>query len=135
MTLEDPDLSFVTALKAGQDQALNALMDLHRKGVFNFVFRHIPNEADAVRFLPGVCPIRTLPTLEEYTRDPTSPRLRWAREGITAGKMLSRPAHKALQPSTSTENLERRNGVPIIPAHGEIITSEHVRRLVDEEGI
>jgi RNA polymerase sigma-70 factor (ECF subfamily) len=45
---EDPDLSFVTALKAGQDQALNALMDRHRKGVFNFVFRHIPNEADAL---------------------------------------------------------------------------------------
>ena|SRR5271163_3317377 len=44
---EDPDLSFVTALKAGQDQALNALMDRHRKGVFNFVYRHIPNEADA----------------------------------------------------------------------------------------
>ena len=48
MTQEDPDLSFVTALKAGQDQALNALMDRHRKGVFNFVFRHISNEADAL---------------------------------------------------------------------------------------
>ena len=59
MTQEDPDLSFVTALKAGQDQALNALMDLHRKGVFNFVFRHIPNEADPVRFLP-----RGLPDLD-----------------------------------------------------------------------
>ena len=58
-----------------------------------------------------------------------------AREGITAGKMLSRLARKALQASTGTENLERRNGVPIIPAHGEIITSEHVRRLMDEEGI
>src|SRR5271156_1425728 len=45
---EDPDLSFVTALKSGQDQALNALMDRHRKGVFNFVFRHIPNEAYAL---------------------------------------------------------------------------------------
>ena len=58
-----------------------------------------------------------------------------AREGITAGKMLSRLARQALQPSTATENLERRNGVPIIPARGEIITSEHVRRLMDEEGI
>jgi RNA polymerase sigma-70 factor (ECF subfamily) len=48
MTQEDQDLTFVTALKAGQDQALNALMDRHRKGVFNFVFRHISNEADAL---------------------------------------------------------------------------------------
>ena len=37
-TREDPDLSFVTALKTGQNRALNALMDRHRKGVFNFVF-------------------------------------------------------------------------------------------------
>jgi RNA polymerase sigma-70 factor (ECF subfamily) len=48
MTQEDQDLTFVTALKAGQDQALDALMDRHRKGVFNFVFRHISNEADAL---------------------------------------------------------------------------------------
>jgi len=48
MTQEDQDLTFVTALKTGQDQALNALMDRHRKGVFNFVFRHISNEADAL---------------------------------------------------------------------------------------
>jgi RNA polymerase sigma factor (sigma-70 family) len=48
MTQEDPDLGFVQALKAGQDQALNSLMDRHRNGVFHFVFRHIPNEADAL---------------------------------------------------------------------------------------
>ena len=48
MTQEDQDLTFVTALKTGQDQALNALMDRHRKRVFNFVFRHISNEADAL---------------------------------------------------------------------------------------
>ena len=47
MTQEDPDLGFVQALKAGQDQALNVLMDRHREGVFHFVFRHIQNEADA----------------------------------------------------------------------------------------
>jgi hypothetical protein len=32
-------LSFVTALKAGQDQALNALKDRHREGLFRFVLR------------------------------------------------------------------------------------------------
>jgi hypothetical protein len=39
MRQEDPDLSFVTALKAGQDQALNALKDRHREGLFRFVLR------------------------------------------------------------------------------------------------
>ena len=47
MIQDDPDLGFVQALKAGQDQALNSLMDRHRKGIFHFVLRHIPNEADA----------------------------------------------------------------------------------------
>ena len=48
MRQEDPDLSFVMALKAGQDQALNALMDRHREGLFRFVLRYVHNEADAL---------------------------------------------------------------------------------------
>ena len=48
MRQEDPDLNFVMALKAGQDQALNALMDRHREGLFRFVLRHVHNEADAL---------------------------------------------------------------------------------------
>lgn len=48
MTQEDPDLSLVQALKVGEDQALNALMDRHREGLFRFVLRHVPNEADAI---------------------------------------------------------------------------------------
>ena len=48
MRQEDPDLSFVMALKAGQDQALNALMDRYREGLFRFVLRHVHNEADAL---------------------------------------------------------------------------------------
>ena len=48
MRPEDPDLSFVTALQAGQDQALNALMDRHREGLFRFVLRYVHNEADAL---------------------------------------------------------------------------------------
>ena len=48
MRQKDPDLSFVMALKAGQDQALNALMDRHREGLFRFVLRHVHNEADAL---------------------------------------------------------------------------------------
>jgi DNA-directed RNA polymerase specialized sigma24 family protein len=48
MTQEDPDLGLVQALKAGEDQALNALMDRHRDGIFHFVLRHVHNEADAL---------------------------------------------------------------------------------------
>jgi len=48
MTQEDPDLALVQALKIGEDQALNALMDRHREGLFRFVLRHVHNEADAL---------------------------------------------------------------------------------------
>jgi RNA polymerase sigma factor CnrH len=54
MTQEDPDLGFVQALKAGQDQALNSLMGRHRKGIFHFILRHIPNEADALELTADV---------------------------------------------------------------------------------
>jgi RNA polymerase sigma factor (sigma-70 family) len=48
MTTEDPDLTLVQALKIGEDQALNALMDRHREGIFRFVLRQVHNEADAL---------------------------------------------------------------------------------------
>jgi RNA polymerase sigma factor (sigma-70 family) len=48
MALEDPDLALVQALQAGEDRALNTLIDRHRQGLFRFVFRHITNEADAI---------------------------------------------------------------------------------------
>jgi RNA polymerase sigma-70 factor (ECF subfamily) len=54
MTQDDPDLGLVQALKSGQDQALNNLMDRHRKGLFHFVLRHIPNEADALELTAEV---------------------------------------------------------------------------------
>jgi RNA polymerase sigma factor CnrH len=48
MAEEDPDLILVQALKVGDDQALNALMDRHREGLFRFVLRQVHNEADAL---------------------------------------------------------------------------------------
>jgi RNA polymerase sigma factor (sigma-70 family) len=48
MTTEDPDLTLVQALKVGEDQALNVLMDRHREGLFRFVLRQVHNEADAL---------------------------------------------------------------------------------------
>ena len=41
MALEDPDLALVQALQAGEDRALNTLIDRHREGLYRFVFRHI----------------------------------------------------------------------------------------------
>jgi RNA polymerase sigma factor (sigma-70 family) len=54
MTPEDSDLGLVQALHAGDDLALNALMDRHRDGLFRFVFRHVPNEADALELTQEV---------------------------------------------------------------------------------
>ena len=48
MPREDPDLALVRALQAGEDQAFDALIDRHQKGLFRSIFRHIPNEADAL---------------------------------------------------------------------------------------
>ena len=48
MTQDDPDLILVQALKVGEDQAFNALMDRHQQGLFRFVLRQVHNEADAL---------------------------------------------------------------------------------------
>ena len=48
MPREDPDLPLVRALQAGEDQAFDTLIDRHQKGLFRSIFRHIPNEADAL---------------------------------------------------------------------------------------
>jgi RNA polymerase sigma-70 factor, ECF subfamily len=45
---DDPDLALVQALKIGQDQALNVLMDRHRDTIFRFVLRQVHNESDAL---------------------------------------------------------------------------------------
>ena len=44
----DPDLLLVQALQIGEDHALEALMSRHHQGLFRFVYRQIPNEADAL---------------------------------------------------------------------------------------
>lgn len=59
-----------------------------------------------------------------------------AREGQTAGQVLSELARRGLkalgpgaQPGTA------RNGVPLLPTRGEVITLEHVQRIMDSEGV
>ena len=59
-------------------------------------------------------------------------------EKKTAGQVLSELARKAL--TTAPEQLdpaklEIRNGIPLLPRRGGIVTPELVRKLMDEEGI
>lgn len=60
------------------------------------------------------------------------------REGGTAGKVISTLARQALL--NPAGNLKKpykyRNGVPLLPHRdGEIITLEHIQKIMDEEGI
>jgi hypothetical protein len=60
-----------------------------------------------------------------------------AREGISLGEAVSRLVRDGFrarmqQPATASEP---RSRYTVLPARDEIVTSEHVRRLMDEEGI
>jgi hypothetical protein len=55
-------------------------------------------------------------------------------EGTTAGQVLTSLARKALA-SASPKKTIVRNGVPVFPSRGEIITMEKIQQLMDEEGI
>ena len=43
----DPDLALVEALAGGDESALTGLMDRYEQPIFHFIYRHIPNDADA----------------------------------------------------------------------------------------
>ncbi len=60
------------------------------------------------------------------------------REGSTAGKVLSSLARKGLLTPDDNRPAQKftfRNGVPVFPSSGEIVTLEKVRKIMDEEGI
>jgi len=57
-------------------------------------------------------------------------------EGSSAGRVISRLARYGLTGGRfSAEKTEVRNGVPLLPRRGVIVTNEFVNRLRDEEGI
>lgn len=43
----DPDLPLITALQAGDDSALNAIIERHQDALFGFAWRQVRHEADA----------------------------------------------------------------------------------------
>ena len=55
-------------------------------------------------------------------------------EGKTAGQVISSLARKALS-SPPTKKVTMRNGVPVLPARGEIITMEKIQAIMEQEGI
>lgn len=60
-----------------------------------------------------------------------------SREGSTAGRVISVLARRGLvAPEAKAEPLQRtRGGVPLLPSRGEVVTLEHVRQLMDQEGM
>lgn len=59
------------------------------------------------------------------------------REHSTAGRVLSELARTGLtsRAGRPKPKITVRNGVPVIPSRGEVVTLEKVRRLMDEEGV
>ncbi len=60
------------------------------------------------------------------------------KEKTTAGKILSEFFRRGLHaPAAKTRSSgpTLKNGIPILPSRGEIITTEKVRRIMEEEGI
>lgn len=57
-------------------------------------------------------------------------------EKTTAGKVISRLARKGLSGDIyGTKKVESRNGVPLLPRRGVIVTNELIDRIREEEGI
>jgi predicted ATPase len=57
-----------------------------------------------------------------------------AKEGSTAGAILSQLARRGLKPTVVDDHTDIRNGIQLLPRRDEIITLDHVQRLIDEEG-
>lgn len=65
-----------------------------------------------------------------------------AKERKTAGKILSEIFRRGIQSSTtnpggaeSGRGYTLKNGIPVLPSRGEVVTTEHIRRIMEDEGI
>jgi hypothetical protein len=59
------------------------------------------------------------------------------REGGTAGQVISQLARRGLTVATDRSEpiSSSRGGIPVLPSRGEVVTLEHTRHLMDQEGI
>lgn len=55
------------------------------------------------------------------------------KEKATAGKVISTLVRRALGASPAAT--QAKNAVPVLPPRGDVITLDHVRRLMDQEGV
>ena len=60
-----------------------------------------------------------------------------ARDGSTAGRVISELARRGLQAPEGRSRVSRsiRGGVPLLPSRGELVTLDHVRTLMEQEGV
>jgi hypothetical protein len=65
-----------------------------------------------------------------------------AKEHKTAGKILSEFFRRAHRSGSHSENAQGppesyiiKNGIPVLPSRGEIVSLEQVQRIMDQEGI
>ena len=58
-------------------------------------------------------------------------------EKTSAGRVISRMFRRgfASQNANNGATREYRNGIPQLPSRGEIVTMEHIQKIMDEEGI
>ncbi len=59
------------------------------------------------------------------------------REGSTAGRIISLLARRGLSNPKSKlkKNPVIRGGVPLVRSRGEVVTTDRIRKLMDQEGI
>ena len=62
-------------------------------------------------------------------------RERADREGRTIGKVLSELARRGLTSRSGAGVGAPRNGVPVLPSRGAVVTLEHVQTIRDREGV
>ena len=53
----------------------------------------------------------------------------------TAGRVISALARRALAGVTPPRRPLTKNAVPVLPSRGDVITLDHVRKLMDQEGV
>ena len=65
-----------------------------------------------------------------------------AKEHKTAGKVLSEFFRQAIQAGKpgaaavpSGASYAMKNGIPVVPSRGEVVTTEHIQRLMEQQGI
>jgi len=55
------------------------------------------------------------------------------KEKSTAGRVISALARRALAATTAKKRT--KNAVPVLPRRGDMITVDHVRKLMEQEGV